>query len=48
VLLDRLGSVLTLFYVPPMATDVLLEVRRSVGEVFALEPLSDEVFRQQL
>ncbi|MEK9534680.1 MAG: ATPase, T2SS/T4P/T4SS family, partial [Halieaceae bacterium] len=48
VLLDRSGSVLTLFYVPPMATEVLLEVRRYVGEVFALEPLSDEVFRQRL
>ena len=48
VLLDRSGSVLTLFYVPPMVTEVLLEVRRYVGEVFALEPLSDEVFRQRL
>jgi general secretion pathway protein E len=31
-----------------MVTEVLLEVRRYVGEVFALEPVSDEVFRQRL
>jgi hypothetical protein len=36
VLLERSGSALTLHYVPPLATDVLLEVRRYVGEVFSL------------
>ena len=34
VLLERSGAALTLHYVPPLATDVLLEVRRHVGEVF--------------
>jgi len=48
VLLERSGSSLTLYHVPPLATDVLLEVRRHAGEVFALEPLTDEVFRQRL
>ena len=48
VLLERSGPSLTLYHVPPLATDVLLEVRRHVGEVFALEPLTDEVFRQRL
>ena len=48
VLLDRTASALTLFFVPPLLPEVLLEVRRYVGEVFALEPLSDEVFRQRL
>ena len=42
VLLDRSGSVLTLFYVPPMVTEVLLEVRRYGGEVF---PLSRSAMR---
>ena len=36
------------FFVPPLLPEVLLEVRRYVGEVFALEPLSDDVFRQRL
>ncbi|MDA0650042.1 MAG: type II secretion system ATPase GspE [Proteobacteria bacterium] len=48
VLLERSGSSLTLYHVPPLAIDVLLEVRRHVGEVFALEPLTEEVFRQRL
>jgi general secretion pathway protein E len=48
VLLERSGSALTLHYVPPLATDVLLEVRRYVGEVFSLEPLDEDQFRQRL
>ena len=48
VLLERSGSSLTLYHVPPLATDVLLEIRRHVGEVFALEPLTEDVFRQRL
>jgi general secretion pathway protein E len=48
VLLERSGAALTLHYVPPLATDVLLEVRRFVGEVFSLEPLDEDQFRQRL
>ncbi|MDG2460070.1 MAG: type II secretion system ATPase GspE [Luminiphilus sp.] len=48
VLLERSGSALTLYHLPPLSTEVLLEVRRFVGEAFTLEPLSEEVFRQRL
>ena len=48
VLLERSGAGLTLHYVPPLATDVLLEVRRHVGEVFSLKPLDEVQFRQRL
>ncbi len=48
VLLERSASALTLYYLPPLATDVLLEVRRFVGEAFTLEALSEETFRQRL
>ena len=48
VLLERSGAALTLHYVPPLATEVLLEVRRHVGEVFSLAPLDQEQFRQRL
>ncbi|MGB1917649.1 MAG: GspE/PulE family protein, partial [Luminiphilus sp.] len=48
VLLERSGAALTLHYVPPLATDVLLEVRRHVGEVFSLAPLDEDQFRQRL
>jgi general secretion pathway protein E len=48
VLLERSGAAVTLHYVPPLATDVLLEVRRYVGEVFSLEPLDEDQFRQRL
>ena len=48
VLPERPGAALTLHYVPPLATDVLLEVRRYVGEVFSLEPLDEDQFRQRL
>ena len=48
VLLERSGAALTLHYVPPLRTDVLLEVRRYVGEVFSLEPLDEDQFRQRL
>ena len=48
MLLERSGAALTLHYVPPLATDVLLEVRRYVGEVFSLEPLDADQFRQRL
>jgi general secretion pathway protein E len=48
VLFERSGSSLTLHYVPPLTTDVLLEVRRYVGEGFSLEPLEEEAFRQRL
>ena len=47
VLLDRTASA-PRFFVPPLLPEVLLEVRRYVGEVFALELLSDDVFRQRL
>jgi general secretion pathway protein E len=48
VLFERSGSSLTLHYVPPLTTDVLLEVRRYIGEAFSLEPLEEEAFRQRL
>jgi general secretion pathway protein E len=48
VLFERSGSSLTLHYVPPLTTDVLLEVRRYIGEEFSLEPLEEEAFRQRL
>ena len=48
VLFERSGSSLTLHYVPPLTTDVLLEVRRYVGEGFSLAPLEEEAFRQRL
>ena len=48
MLLERSGAALTLHYVPPLTTDVLLEVRRYVGEVFSLEPLDGDQFRQRL
>ena len=41
VLLERSGSALTLYHLPPLSTEVLLEVRRFVGEAFTLEPLSE-------
>ncbi|MDG2134909.1 MAG: type II secretion system ATPase GspE [Luminiphilus sp.] len=48
VLLDRKGAVPTLYYVPPLQPDVLLEVRRFLGEAFTLEVLDEEQFRQRL
>tara|TARA_E500000075_G_scaffold84419_1_gene76101 strand:+ start:634 stop:2055 length:1422 start_codon:yes stop_codon:yes gene_type:complete len=48
VLLERSGASLTLHYVPPLATDVLLEVRRYLGEVFSLAPIDEDQFRQRL
>ena len=48
VLRERSGAALTLHYVPPLTTDVLLEVRRYVGEVFSLEPPDGDQFRQRL
>ena len=48
VLLDRSGSHLTLQYVPPLKSEVLLEVRRYLGTAFQLEPLDTEAFRQRL
>ena len=48
VLLDRKGAVPTLYYVPPLQPDVLLEVRRFLGEAFTLEVLDAEQFRQRL
>ncbi|MCH1579596.1 MAG: type II secretion system ATPase GspE [Luminiphilus sp.] len=48
VLLDRQGAVPTLYYVPPLQSDVLLEVRRFLGEAFTLEVLNEEQFRQRL
>ena len=48
VLLDRQGAVSTLYYVPPLQPDVLLEMRRFVGEAFTLEILDAEQFRQRL
>jgi len=38
----------TLYYVPPLATEVLLEVQRHLGSSFLLEPVPDDVFRQRL
>jgi general secretion pathway protein E len=37
-----------LYYVPPLATEVLLEVQRHLGGSFLLEPVPDDVFRQRL
>lgn len=48
VLLDHSGNEIRLFHVPPLQTDVLLEVRRFVGEPFVPVPLEAEVFRQRL
>ena len=48
MLLERSGAALTLHYVPPLATDVLLEVRRYLGEVFSLAPIDEDQFRQRL
>lgn len=48
VLLDRQGSGPVLYYVPPLDPDVLLEVRRFVGEAFTLQVLDGEQFRQRL
>ena len=48
VLLERTSGALVLYYVAPMAPEVLLEVRRYTGEVFSLEALDDAAFRQRL
>jgi len=48
VLLDRQGAASTLYYVPPLDPDVLLEVRRFLGEAFTLQVLDAEQFRQRL
>ncbi len=48
VLLDRQGVTPVLYYVPPLDPDVLLEVRRFVGEAFSLQVLEAEQFRQRL
>ena len=48
VLLERTSGALILYYVAPMAPEVLLEVRRYTGEVFSLEALDDAAFRQRL
>ena len=48
ILLDRQGSGPVLYYVPPLDPDVLLEVRRFVGEAFTLQVLDGEQFRQRL
>ena len=48
VLLERTGAVPVLYYVAPMDPDVLLEVRRFVGEAFTLKCLEAEQFRQRL
>jgi len=48
ILLDRKGASPVLYYVPPMDPDVLLEVRRFVGEAFTLQRLEAEQFRQRL
>lgn len=48
VLLERSAKGVTLHYVAPLATDVLLEVRRFVGEDFLLQSLEREEFRQRL
>jgi general secretion pathway protein E len=39
---------MTLHYVAPLATNVLLEVRRFVGKDFLLQPLEEQEFRQRL
>ena len=48
VLLEKSASSATLYYVPPLATEVLLEVQRHLGGSFSLEPVPDDVFRQRL
>ncbi len=48
VLLDRSNVTTKLYFVPPIRTEVLLEVRRFCGEVFSLEPIELEIFRQRL
>ena len=48
VLLERTGGALILYYVAPLAPEVLLEVRRYTGEVFSLEALDEAAFRQRL
>ena len=48
VLLEKSASSTTLYYVPPLATEVLLEVQRHLGGSFSLEPVPDDVFRQRL
>ena len=48
VLLEKSASSNTLYYVPPLATEVLLEVQRHLGGSFSLEPVPDDVFRQRL
>ena len=48
VLLEKSASSITLYYVPPLATEVLLEVQRHLGGSFSLEPVPDDVFRQRL
>ena len=48
VLLEKSASSATLYYVPPLTTEVLLEVQRHLGSSFSLEPVPDDVFRQRL
>ena len=48
VLLERRDKQASLYYVAPLKTGVLLEVRRFVGAAFAHEALSDDVFRARL
>jgi len=48
VLLERQDERATLFYVAPMRSDVLLEVRRFVGAAFTHEALSADLFRSRL
>ena len=48
VLLEKSASAATLYYVPPLATEVLLEVQRHLGGSFSLEPVPDDIFRQRL
>ena len=48
VLLEKSASSTTLYFVPPLATEVLLEVQRHLGSSFSLEPVPDDVFRQRL
>ena len=42
VLLERSAQGMTLHYVAPLETDVLLEVRRFVGEGFLLQSLEEQ------
>ena len=48
VLLEKSASSTTLYYVPPLTTEVLLEVQRHLGSSFSLEPVPGDVFRQRL